>query len=291
MLRTPARTLTVVLLVAGIPTSVGNTQADESSAPVEEIGGTQEPAAVAADAAASVLLPPGPHPDQYPNLPRLLRVSPNIYTGGQPVGDEAFDQLSQLGVRIVVSVDGYAPDAAAAKAKGLRYIHIPMGYDGVSPRDGASLTRLVREHNGPFYIHCHHGQHRGPTAAAIACVASGVATSRQARDVLKASGVAKQYIGLWRDVAAFQPPPSDADLPELVETAEVDSLAAVMAQVDRYAAVLNRHLHADGRNASEDLPPTLHHNAVLVRESLRSDCRSGCARADRPSAFAARTTR
>ena len=107
------------------------------------------------------------------SLENLHQLSPTLYSGGEPHGDVAFSKLAELGVRTVVSVDGARPDVAAAKKHGLRYIHIPIGYDGVDPEAQAALTRVVREIEGPVFLHCHHGKHRGPAAAAVMCMAAG----------------------------------------------------------------------------------------------------------------------
>src|SRR5690606_17968735 len=120
-----------------------------------------------------------------PHLHNLLQVSETIYTGGEPKDDAAFAALAKLGVKTVVSVDGAEPNVKAARAHGLRYVHIPIGYDGVSEEAGKSLARLVRDAQGPFYIHCHHGTHRGPAAAAVACVAAGQGTGKDALAILE----------------------------------------------------------------------------------------------------------
>ena len=93
----------------------------------------------------------GPSEDDYPALQNLLQVSRRIFSGGEPNGDEAFASLARLGVRTVVSVDGVKPDVEATRKHGLRYVHIPIGYDGVEKKAGLSLARLVRDADGPFF--------------------------------------------------------------------------------------------------------------------------------------------
>lgn len=181
------------------------------------------------------LLPPEatPKPDEYPHLHNLLHLTPRIYSGGEPHGEESFAELQKLGVKVIVSVDGAKPDIEAAKKYGLRYIHIPIGYDGVDEEAAKSLTHVMRDTAGPIYFHCHHGQHRGPAAAAVACVAAGAFQGKDALVVLERAGTSKGYAGLWRDVEKFTPPAADAKLPELVEVAKVGDMAAAMAQIDR----------------------------------------------------------
>jgi hypothetical protein len=124
-----------------------------------------------------------------------------------------------MGVNTVVSVDGAVPQRELAKAAGIRYVHIPVGYDGISQAAGCSLTRVVRETTGPIYIHCHHGRHRGPTAATLACRVEGTADVRRSIEIMVLAGTSQDYGGLWRDVKAFVVPDERVQLPPLVEVA------------------------------------------------------------------------
>jgi hypothetical protein len=160
-------------------------------------------------------------------------VTKRLYSGSEPHGEEGIASLKELGIKTIVSVDGAKPAVETARKYGMRYVHIPIGYDGVPEDAGRSLARLMRDAETPIYVHCHHGKHRGPAAVAIACVAGCDMTGKEAIDILVRAGTSKDYTGLWRDVAAYTPPPADAELPELVEVAEVGSFTAAMAQVDR----------------------------------------------------------
>ncbi|QEG34951.1 dual specificity protein phosphatase family protein [Bythopirellula goksoeyrii] len=205
---------------------------------------------------------------RFPHLHNLQRLSERIYVGAEPHEDVAFAELAELGVLTVVSVDGAKPQAAAARHHGLRYVHIPIGYDGVSEEAGKSLAQLVRSVEGPIYIHCHHGKHRGPAAAAVACIAEGTVDHKEAIEILKRSGTSSDYAGLWRDVEAYQPPAEDATLPALVEVAEVDSLTAAMAQVDRASDHLKLCQAADWQPMAEHPDISARQEALLLREGL-----------------------
>ena len=205
---------------------------------------------------------------RYPHLHNLLQASSSIYSGAEPAEDAAFADLANLGVKTIVSVDGARPNVEAAARHGLRYVHIPLGYDGVTRQAGQSLARLVREAEGPFYIHCHHGNHRGPAGAAVACIAAGERDGKSALAILELAGTSKDYPGLWRDVERYAPPPKDAKLPELVAVAEVGSLAAAMAQIDRSHDLLKLSAAADW-NPPQDHPDiSLAQEALLVKEGL-----------------------
>jgi protein tyrosine phosphatase (PTP) superfamily phosphohydrolase (DUF442 family) len=162
---------------------------------------------------------PGPHA----GLPQFVQWSPGIAQGGQPDPETGFASLAELGFTTVVSVDGALPAVAAAEAHGLRYVHVPVGYDGVPAPAALAIIKAVESSPGPVYLHCHHGRHRGPAAAALARIARGEATHAQAVIDLAASGCSPDYAGLYRDVRAFAPPTREAlaaldaaDLPSAV---------------------------------------------------------------------------
>lgn len=194
------------------------------------------------------------------SIENLLRVSGRIYSGAQPQSKEAFAELAMLGIKTIVSVDGARPNLDLAEKFGIAYVHIPIGYDGISKHAQDSLTRVAREKEGPIYLHCHHGKHRGPAAAAIVSLADGSSDQTTARQILQLAGTGRQYSGLYRDVEAFVVPAADAKLPKLVAVAEVEPLAEIMARIDR-------HFDALGDE------PTLH-DALMVQEAFREINRS-----------------
>jgi protein tyrosine phosphatase (PTP) superfamily phosphohydrolase (DUF442 family) len=206
-------------------------------------------------------------------LHNLLQVTDRIYSGGEPRDDAAFAELAKLGVKTVVSVDGAKPKVDLARKHGLRYVHIPIGYDGVSGDAGRSLASLVRNGEAPFYVHCHHGRHRGPAAAAVACIADGAADGKAALAILEKAGTSPGYGGLWRDVEAYIPPSASEELPELVEVAEVGSLAAAMAQIDRASDNL-KLCEAAGWQTPADHPDVAPpQEALLLKEGFHETAR------------------
>jgi len=239
----------------------------------------QQPAAQAEEAGAptdgsEILLPAaGPSEADFPSLHNLLQVTNRIYTGGEPKDSTAFASLEKLGIRTVVSVDGARPHVAAAKEHGLRYVHIPIGYDGISAEAGRSFARLVREIDGPIYIHCHHGKHRGPAAAAVACIASGNTDGEGAMAILDKAGTSPNYAGLWRDVKGYLPPPVDVEFPELVETAEVGSLVEAMAQIDRASDNLKLCEAIDWQTPPDHPDVVAQQEALLLKEGFRESVR------------------
>src|SRR5690349_9452889 len=65
------------------------------------------------------------------HLPNAVRIHAKVFSGGLPDGEAGFAELQELGIKTVISVDGAKPDVATAKKHGLRYVHMPHGYDGV----------------------------------------------------------------------------------------------------------------------------------------------------------------
>jgi protein tyrosine phosphatase (PTP) superfamily phosphohydrolase (DUF442 family) len=212
-------------------------------------------------------------------LENVFQASAGLYSGGEPRGDEAFSLLAERGVRTIVSVDGAKPDVEAARRKGIRYVHIPFGYDGVDQASQAALTRVMREATGPIYVHCHHGKHRGPAAAAIACLAAGRMTTDEAITFMRRAGTGAEYRGLWRDVEKFQPLPADAQLPSLVETAKVDSLAEAMASLGRSWDQLKLCQDSGWKVPPGHPDVSPEHEALLVWEGLR-ECGRNLSRED-----------
>src|SRR4051812_12165364 len=82
---------------------------------------------------------PVPTPPAVVDLPgvhNVLRLNDRLYSGSSPEGDGGFQSLQGLGVRTIITVDGARPEVERARKHGMRYVHLPIGYDGV-PRSQA----------------------------------------------------------------------------------------------------------------------------------------------------------
>lgn len=202
-------------------------------------------------------------------LPNAVQVTGDVICGGAPVGDEGFRELRQLGVRTIVSVDGAPPNVEAAAKFDLRYVHLPHGYDGISQQRQLELAVAIRELPGPIYIHCHHGKHRSPAAAAVGCVTAGLLASENAIEVLRLGGTSPAYRGLYAVVAAAHP--MDEQMLGSLHV-EFSSRVAVPPMVETMAAIEQRHdelltLLADTANLnSVDRHAKAADQALLLRE-------------------------
>src|SRR4051794_23849607 len=76
-------------------------------------------------------------------LHNIFRVTDRLYSGSSPEGDASFAALRKLGIKTVISVDGARPDVKRARKFGLRYVHLPIGYDGVPREQALRLARAV----------------------------------------------------------------------------------------------------------------------------------------------------
>lgn len=138
-------------------------------------------------------------------LPNLCSPREGIYSGGQPEGERGFSQLSEMGIKTIISVDGARPQVELAGKFGLSYVHLPHGYDGIESAHAIKLAKAVQSLEGPVYIHCHHGKHRSPAAAAIVCVSLNQMTSEEGVGFLREAGTSPQYGGLYESVARSKP--------------------------------------------------------------------------------------
>lgn len=181
--------------------------------------------------------PPGhPKPLELPGLKNVFRFSEKLYNGSSPEGEEGFQSLARLGIRTIISVDGARPNVALARRHGMRYVHLPISYDGCPTPMAHRLARAVRDLPGPIYLHCHHGRHRSPTAAALVRITLDGISNAEAIKEMERAGTGKNYVGLYGDVRAFRPPsPEELDRvdPTFPEVAPTPPLVEAMTQIEQ----------------------------------------------------------
>ena len=210
----------------------------------------------------------GPSVIEIEGVHNAFKMTDRIYSGSQPEGEAAFAALAKLGIKTILSVDGAKPDVEMARKFGLRYIHLPVGYDGISAERAAQLAQAATAGQGPIFVHCHHGKHRGPTAAGIMCEASEGWTPEQTESWMQSAGTATDYPGLYAAVKNFKEIPKEelarrGPLPEVMKTEPVvDSMVAIDERFDAL-----KGLQKSGWKASEGA--TAAATATLLWEQIR----------------------
>jgi protein tyrosine phosphatase (PTP) superfamily phosphohydrolase (DUF442 family) len=227
-----------------------------------------------------------PQPIQAGGLHNVFRLSDKLYSGSGPETEADFRALEKLGVKTVISVDGARPDVETAKKCGLRYIHLPIGYDGMTRERALQLAKAVQDSPGPVYLHCHHGKHRGPAAAAAVMLCLDErCTVEQAEAFLKMAGTDPAYkglVGLPRSLVR----PSAAELGsvkgDFPETAPVADLTRLMVEIDTRFDHL-KLAHKAGWKAPADHPDLdPPHEARMLLEQYREAARL---KSERPAEF------
>ncbi len=218
-----------------------------------------------------------PHNDARPTelrdpVPNYRRWPDGVGQGGLPDGDAGFRALAELGYTTAINVDGAPPGPAAARA-GLRVVHVPIGYAGIEDDQALRIVRAAQLSEGPVYVHCHHGKHRGPAAAMLVRIAlHGLSTEQGSAD-LRLSGCSPHYQGLYATVAGFERPSASAlsavDPSALVSRVAPSNVLESMLDLDEFVERLRVHGAADWRPSAEHPDATPAHDALLLREGLR----------------------
>lgn len=144
-------------------------------------------------------------PANYAGLHNVVAYADELYSGSVPEGVEGFETLKAMGVKTIISVDGALPDVDNATRHGMRYVHLPIGYNGMSHERTLEIAKACKELPGPIYLHCHHGKHRSAGALGAAVVTLGLATNDEATARMKVSGTAPNYVGLYKCTAVASP--------------------------------------------------------------------------------------
>lgn len=258
----------------------------------EHAESSQPPAAPSAAASPAIapITPPSlsaPAPVTLPGLHNVVAYHDNFYSGGVPESPAAFDTLKSLGIKTVISVDGAVPDVQSAESRGIRYIHLPIGYNGFDDQRRLELARATRDalNDGPVYIHCHHGKHRSAAAAAAAVTALGYMSADDAIARMKVSGTAPNYTGLYTcvasttalDLATLNAVP--ADFPSVSKPAD---FVQAMIDLDEMLDHLTQIKNANWKTPSDhpDLVPAA--EAGRLADTLRILAESNRAKREKP---------
>ena len=204
---------------------------------------------------------------EYEGLHNVFQLSDSIISGGEPEDEVALEQLSAWGVRTILSVDGKEPDRAEAERLGMRYVHVPIQYSGITSDEVTRISKAFRELEGPFYVHCFHGRHRGPAAAALGrIVIDGVEREQAIAEMRQWCATSSKYEGLYAAVATTPVPSAGA-----TERLEFD-FDAINSFDGIRAAMIPMPRHWDQVKAAADREWALdpeHPDLVPVREVLQ----------------------
>jgi protein tyrosine phosphatase (PTP) superfamily phosphohydrolase (DUF442 family) len=202
----------------------------------------------------------------------FFRLSEHVFSGASPEEERDYAALAAAGVKVIVSVDGSAPNPEAARRHGMRYVHLPIGYDGIAEETALRLAKAFTALEGPFFVHCHHGMHRGPAAATIGRIVLDHATPEQCVAEMKRAGTAPRYKGLYAVPVAFRVPDAAALAKvsaEFPEVAPVPAMQAAMVEADAKWERMKLVRKAGWATPKEhpDVDPP--HEAVMIAEWFR----------------------
>lgn len=196
--------------------------------------------------------------EPIPALHNLYQLTDTLYSGSEPKGRAAYQQLASLGIQTVISVDAVAPDKALADEFGIKIVHLPIGYEGISDQRAIEFAHAIATLPTPIYVHCHHGKHRGPAALAVGAIGAGQLNHTQAHKFMTAVGTSPDYPGLWKAMKHARPL-TDSYLfnnqIELPEQADIGDFESAMSEIDRLTELL--WLCADNNFAAPDDHPDL----------------------------------
>ncbi len=176
------------------------------------------------------------------------------------------------------------PDAELAAKYGMKYVHVPIQYKGISRDEVARIAKTFREQPGPFFVHCFHGKHRGPAAAEIGrLVLDGISRETALAEMRQWCGTAQSYEGLYDTIAHAEIP--DEGTTRALEwnfpaASPLDGVAGAMVQISRaddYLKALSKakwepdpaHPDVDPLNESSKLASLFERSLVLEELAVR----------------------
>lgn len=229
-----------------------------------------------APATAPSAIASSPERIEIVGVQNAFRVASQVFSGSQPEGEAAFAALAKLGVRTIISVDGSKPDPDAARRHGMRYVHLPFGYDQVPTNRIAELAKAAASASNGIFVHCHHGLHRGPAAVAVMCQATRDWTTNQALAWLRQAGTAPDYKGLYHSIASFQKlsPRQVEAVSELPEVAKTSSLVESMVLIDEHFSRLKLCQEAGWKTPPHHVDISPGHEALMLLEQFQEMART-----------------
>lgn len=107
-----------------------------------------------------VLIEKTPAMSELTGIPRFLKLTDQVWTGGQP-WPEHLAKLKDAGVKVVINLRAHAEhqggrEEAKVKELGMSYFNIPVDSQAPDELDADDFLKLTDEQlkNGPVFIHC-----------------------------------------------------------------------------------------------------------------------------------------
>jgi protein tyrosine phosphatase (PTP) superfamily phosphohydrolase (DUF442 family) len=93
----------------------------------------------------------------------LVKYDDRVFRGGDVLDRRGAEVLKKLGIRTILSV---TPDTERELSReyGFRLVEVPFSKkEVIDPALRAKIVSVLKDGDGPIYIHCHGGTHRGGT--------------------------------------------------------------------------------------------------------------------------------
>lgn len=107
-----------------------------------------------------VLIEKTPAMSEVTGIPRFLKLTDHVWTGGQP-WPEHLPKLKDAGIKVIINLRPHAEyqgerEEAKVKELGMSYFNIPVDFQAPDELDADDFLKLTDEQlkNGPVFIHC-----------------------------------------------------------------------------------------------------------------------------------------
>ncbi|THB73984.1 MAG: hypothetical protein D6B28_02880 [Gammaproteobacteria bacterium] len=91
----------------------------------------------------------------------IVKYDEKMYRGGEMQTLAGAKALKKLGIKTIVSITPTDEERKMTKELGLNLVELEFHKTtGVSPEQLKQFLKMVHNEDGPFYVHCHGGNHR-----------------------------------------------------------------------------------------------------------------------------------
>jgi len=97
----------------------------------------------------------------------VVRYDPLLYRGGEIVNRKGMSNLSRMGIKTIISLSTTDLERRLARQYNIALVEMDFGYELLPKEQVEFFRKVVREKDGPFYVHCHGGTHRAGILGSI----------------------------------------------------------------------------------------------------------------------------